>query len=65
MLEVLYKFFEVFGVVIVVFVMIFIVSFFLKVNLRWVFFSVLWVGVGFIGFGWIILVFVFMVIKYI
>lgn len=52
MLEALQKFFDVFGAAIVVPVMIFIVSLFLKVSPKRAFFSALRAGVGLTGFGW-------------
>ena len=65
MLEALQKFFDVFGAAIVVPVMIFIVSLFLKVSPKRAFFSALRAGVGLTGFGWIISAFTPLVTKYI
>ena len=65
MLEALQKFFDVFGATIVVPVMIFIVSLFLKVSPKRAFFSALRAGVGLTGFGWIISAFTPLVTKYI
>lgn len=65
MLEALQKFFDVFGATIVVPVMIFIVSLFLKVNPKRAFFSALRAGVGLTGFGWVISAFTPLVTKYI
>ena len=65
MLEALQKFFDVFGAAIVVPVMIFIVSLFLKVSPKRAFFSALRAGVGLTGFGWVISAFTPLVTKYI
>ena len=65
MLEALQKFFDVFGASIVVPVMIFIVSLFLKVSPKRAFFSALRAGVGLTGFGWVISAFTPLVTKYI
>lgn len=65
MLEALQKFFDVFGATIVVPVMIFIVSLFLKVSPKRAFFSALRAGVGLTGFGWVISAFTPLVTKYI
>ena len=65
MLEALQKFFDVFGAAIVVPVMIFIVSLFLKVSTKRAFFSALRAGVGLTGFGWVISAFTPLVTKYI
>ncbi|OOS16925.1 PTS galactitol transporter subunit IIC [Streptococcus mitis] len=65
MLEALQKFFDVFGAAIVVPIMIFIVSLFLKVSPKRAFFSALRAGVGLTGFGWIISAFTPLVTKYI
>lgn len=65
MLEDLQKFFDVFGAAIVVPVMIFIVSLFLKVSPKRAFFSALRAGVGLTGFGWVISAFTPLVTKYI
>ena len=65
MLEALQKFFDVFGAAIVVPVMIFIVSLFLKVSPKRAFFSALRAGVGLTGFGWVISAFTPLVPKYI
>ena len=65
MLEALQKFFDVFGATIVVRVMIFIVSLFLKVSPKRAFFSALRAGVGLTGFGWVISAFTPLVTKYI
>ena len=65
MLEALQKFFDVFGATIVVPVMIFIVSLFLKVSPKRAFFSALRAGVGLTGFVWVISAFTPLVTKYI
>lgn len=65
MLEALQNFFNVFGASIVVPIMIFIVSLFLKVNPKKALFSALRAGVGLTGFGWIISSFTPLVTKYI
>lgn len=64
-MEALREFFNVFGAAIVVPMMIFIVSLFLKVNPKRAFFSALRAGVGLTGFGWIISSFAPLVTKYI
>lgn len=64
-MEALREFFNVFGAAIVVPVMIFIVSLFLKVNPKRAFFSALRAGVGLTGFGWVISSFAPLVTKYI
>lgn len=65
MLAALQNFFNVFGATIVVPVMIFMVSLFLKVSPKRAFFSALRAGVGLTGFGWIISSFTPLVTKYI
>lgn len=65
MLAALQNFFNVFGATIVVPVMIFIVSLFLKVSPKRAFFSALRAGVGLTGFGWVISSFTPLVTKYI
>ncbi|MBF0700176.1 PTS galactitol transporter subunit IIC [Streptococcus danieliae] len=65
MLAALQNFFNVFGATIVVPVMIFMVSLFLKVSPKRAFFSALRAGVGLTGFGWIISFFTPLVTKYI
>lgn len=65
MLAALQNFFNVFGATIVVPVMIFIVSLFLKVSPKRALFSALRAGVGLTGFGWVISSFTPLVTKYI
>ncbi|MHB9782456.1 PTS galactitol transporter subunit IIC [Streptococcus sp. 10F2] len=65
MLAALQNFFNVFGASIVVPVMIFVVSLFLKVSPKRALFSALRAGVGLTGFGWIISSFTPLVTKYI
>ena len=65
MLEALQNFFNVFGAAIVVPIMIFIVSLFLKVAPKRAFFSALRAGVGLTGFGWVISAFTPQVTKYV
>ena len=65
MLAALQNFCNVFGATIVVPVMIFMVSLFLKVSPKRAFFSALRAGVGLTGFGWIISSFTPLVTKYI